>query len=356
MNPYQNLPPERFWRTGVSEKTVFSFDNFWASKWELPQNARFSTYGSCFAQHISRELQARGIPWLNAEPAPRNTPVEIARRFNYGIYSSRTGNIYTVRQLKTWLDLAVDPKKCAKIECFEQDGRFYDSLRPAVEPDGFASEAEMRASLNTTARMFGKSVADVDVFVFTLGLTEGWENAKTKQVYPVCPGTIAGEFDPDLHVFKNYSYPEIMADLEASFKLMRKLNKDLRILLTVSPVPLTATASGQHVLPATTYSKSTLRAIAGDAANAHDYVDYFPSYEVITGQPTRSIFYESNLRSVALPGVDVVMKYFFGGLNMTGAASAHGDEAAQREAAADAAIAAEDLVCEEEVLEAANAS
>lgn len=357
-NPYQQLGPHQFWRTGVVQPGVEAYPTFWSSKWELPENAQFATFGSCFAQHISRELRERKMGWINAEPAPGRSPEALALRFNYGVFSARTGNIYTLRQLLQWLDLALDPDHCAGIETWmqEEEGRprYYDSLRPGVEPGGFASAAEALASRIGTARAFGNSIRAADVFVFTMGLTEGWENRDTGQVYPMCPGTLAGQFDPDLHLFKNYSYPEIAADFNIALKLLKALNPNIRVLLTVSPVPLTATATEAHVLLATTYSKSVLRAVAGDMAQTHPEVDYFPSFEVISGTPSGGAFYEDNLRSVRRDGVDIVMSYFFGGLNLGGAAVLRDDSTAARISARQADEAADDLICEEMALEQSN--
>ncbi len=355
-NPYAQLPAHKFWRTGVSQVGVSEYESFWRSKWDLPENARFSTYGSCFAQHISRELRERKMDWVNTERAPARTPPPVAQAYNYGVFSSRTGNIYTTRQLLMWLVLANDPSQCALIETWEQDGRFYDSLRPAIEPDGFASEAEVIASRISTSQAFGRSIEEADVFVFTLGLTEGWENAQTGQVYPMCPGTVAGSFDANVHVFKNYRYPEIVADFDHALVMMQSMNPDINVLLTVSPVPLTATASDDHVLAATTYSKSVLRSVAGDLAHGHDCVDYFPSYEVISGTPTKGMFYEQNLRSVAREGVDVVMGYFFGGLRLGQDAVERVDDVTARIDAMIEQEEADELVCEEMALELSNAS
>jgi hypothetical protein len=83
------------------------------------------------------------------------------------------------------------------------------------------------------------------------------------------------------------------------------------MVLTVSPVPLTATATGRHALVATTHSKSVLRAAAGQLADERDDVDYFPSYEIISGFPYRAAFYEPNLRTVTPDGVAFVMRHFF---------------------------------------------
>lgn len=354
-HPYKGLAPSAFWRTGVAEAGLFGLSDLWRSKWRLPEDVGFSTYGSCFAQHISRALVSRSVRWIDAEPAPGHTPAALAKAYNYGVYSSRTGNIYTAAQLLYWVNLAVDPGWVQMVDLWDGDDcRVRDSLRPVVEPRGFASAHEARLSLRSNALAFRRSITQADVFVFTLGLTEGWENAETQQPYPLCPGTTAGRFDQERHVFRNYTYPEIYEDLSEALSLMWSLNPDLKVLLTVSPVPLTATAAASHVLVSTTYSKSTLRAVAGDLSSGFDAVDYFPSYEIIASPPSRASFFEPNMRSVAQEGVDFVMRHFFAGLDMSGAARKRTDKAAARRAKVEASMKSEDLVCEEMTLDGFN--
>jgi hypothetical protein len=93
--------------------------------------------------------------------------------------------------------------------------------------------------------------------------------------------------------------------------MLRDANPKIKVILTVSPVPLTATASGDHVLIATMRSKSILRAVAADAVSSSDFVDYFPSFEIVSSFPYGRIFYEANLRSVKPDGVAHVMNLFF---------------------------------------------
>nr|WP_300983231.1 GSCFA domain-containing protein [Roseicyclus sp.] len=118
----------------------------------------------------------------------------------------------------------------------------------------------------------------------------------------MCPGTVAGRFDPDQHVFRNQDYGFIEARLLQALKLIRGVNPRVRVLLTVSPVPLTATKSDAHVLVATTWSKSVLRAVAGQTAARLGFVDYFPSYEIIASTPFGGRFYEDNKRGVKRKG------------------------------------------------------
>src|SRR5207344_451486 len=76
-------------------------------------------------------------------------------------------------------------------------------------------------------------------------------------------------------------------------------------------VPLTATATSNHVLVATTYSKSVLRAVAGSLADTYPNTDYFPSYEMIASPWSKGFFYEANMRAVNTGGVAAVMRVFF---------------------------------------------
>ena len=196
-------------------------------------------------------------------------------------------------------------------ELWETKGRFYDPLRPAIEPGGFASAEEAYASRRAVLSALRNAVETARLFVFTLGLTESWFNLKSGVEYALCPGTLAGEFDADLHEFRNHRHASILADMETVLALLKRKNPALKVLLTVSPVPLTATASGQHVLTATSHSKSTLRAVAGELCDAYDFVDYFPSYEIITHPVYRGMFYAPNQRQVVPEGVEVVMRNFF---------------------------------------------
>ena len=309
-HPYSDLGPKAFWKTAVAEEGPFGLSGLWSPKFPIRPKHKIVTAGSCFAQHIGRALADRGYGWIDCEPAPPYMQADRARAHGYGVFSFRTGNIYTPAILLRWLELAYEIRPDSG-EVWVRDGRFYDPLRPAIEPDGFASEEELWDAREETYGALRRAVETSDVFVFTLGLTERWRNSKTDAEYALCPGTVAGTFDPEQHMFVNANTRQTQAALTDVFRLMRSKQPRLRVLLTVSPVPLTATASGKHVLTATHYSKSVLRAVAGMAAERHAFVDYFPSYEIIAHPVFRGMFFAPNMRSVVPEGVATVMKHFF---------------------------------------------
>ncbi len=352
-HPYETLPADRFWRTGVAELDALDITGLWQPKLRIRRRTRIATAGSCFAQHFARALVARGYRWVDHEPGPPGLTADQKRDYHYGTFSFRTGNIYTPRMLRQWLTWALT-ESAPPAEVWDADGRFYDPFRPAVEPGGFASVEEVFASRADTLAAIRRAVTTSHVLVFTMGLTEAWQNSESGTEYAVCPGTVAGSFDPDRHVFVNHRFAGLMADMTAVLKLLGRVNRGLNLLLTVSPVPLTATASGQHVLSATSHSKSLLRAVASELAQGRPRVDYFPSYEIITHPAYRGRFFAPNLRSVLPEGVDHVMDSFFRDQAARfGAASAEPSPATNPVPVAEPVVSdADELRCEEEILAA----
>ena len=139
-----------------------------------------------------------------------------------------------------------------------------------------------------------------------------WVHKESGTVYPTAPGTICGEFNENIYEFKNAEYQEIINDFNQFKAIVRKIrsNRPFKILLTVSPVPLTATASGKHVLVSTVHSKSILRAVVGKLSKNNKNIDYFPSFEIVNNPRLHSTTFKDNLRSVRDETVQMVMKHF----------------------------------------------
>lgn len=348
-SPYESLPSGAFWRTGVADWKPGAIPGLYKKKFAIDRTSRIATAGSCFAQHIARHLRQREYKVLDVEPAPPGLGDDLAHQYGYGIYSARYANIYTVRQLLQLVREAYGEYEPADA-VWTKDGRFYDALRPSVEPNGYATVDEVQDHRRHHLKMVRRLIASTDVFVFTLGLTETWIHTASGTVYPTAPGTIAGQYDSEIYHFHNFGFREVYDDLSAFCDLVVKKNSGIRFLFTVSPVPLTATASGDHVLAATVYSKSVLRAVAGELFHERENVDYFPSYEIITSTSSRGKYFERNLRQVRTKGVNAVMKAFFAEHDDRPVAS--GGEQKRSVRPSDEEAEGDDVVCEELLLEA----
>ncbi|MCB1365351.1 MAG: GSCFA domain-containing protein [Rhodobacteraceae bacterium] len=322
MNPYSDLPKTSFWRTGVAEASPYAPVGIYEKKWEIGKEEKVAAAGSCFAQHVSRNLKTRGFNVIDKEPAPYGLPENLRGKFGYEMYSARYGNIYTAHQLLQLAKEAILEEVPADPVWKGADGRYHDAFRPNVEPAGLETREEVEIHRRQHLKCVRSILHEMDVFVFTFGLTEAWVHKETGTVYPTAPGVLAGTFDEDRYQFKNYNYSEVMSAFLEFIKIVTQFRngREFRTLVTVSPVPLTATATGKHILPATIYSKSVLRAVAGDLSEQHGNIDYFPSYEIITNQAAQSRFYAENLRSIRAEGVETAMKAFF---------SEHGEDEAR---------------------------
>ncbi len=316
--PYAGLPARAFWRTGVVEAAYPPPDLF-SPRWQLARTDRIVTAGSCFSQRLGRALRAERFRLVDTEPVtsdPRDLGDQAAAH-GYGLYSARYGNIYTVRQLRQLLEEAYGQREPGD-PVWEKDGRYFDALRPNIEPNGFGSPKDVRKARKAHLACVREAFAQADVFIFTFGLTEAWIHRQSGQVYPVAPGVLAGRYDPAQHVLANFRVGQIKEDFEAVLTQLKAINPGLRILLTVSPVPKTATAGGTHVLAASTYTKSVLRACAGELYADHPEIDYFPSYEMIVSAKAAGQFYDANLRNVSEAGVALVMRTFLQAYRGTG--------------------------------------
>ncbi len=348
-SPYSRRPARAFWKNGVAADLPTN-TGLYRKRYAITRSDRIATAGSCFAQHIARNLRQRDYTVLDVEPAPRLLQADDAARFGYGLYSARYGNIYTSRQLLQLLQEAFEGRDPGNI-VWQKGDRFFDALRPGVEPEGLGSAMDVRRHRASHIAKVASLFRDTDLFVFTFGLTETWIDRASGTVFPTAPGTIAGEFDPARFAFLNLDFQDVWRDFVAARRILRQINPEIRFLITVSPVPLTATATDQHVLAATIYSKSVLRAVAGRLYDRFPDVDYFPSYEIIGTPFMRSIFYGDNLREVADDGVATVMETFF---------AEHGDETAgavpqTKPARRPTTKNEETVVCEDILLEAFSA-
>lgn len=309
MNPYKGLPAHNFWRRAISTVEPHAIDPVVDPKFRFEISERVATAGSCFAQHISRRLSSIGFNYFVPESG---SEFEAAERMDrgYGVFSARYGNIYTVRQLLQTFEEAFGVRPKSEPAWLRADGRYVDPFRPSIEPAGFATPQDVAISRKAHMAYVKKMFLEADIFVFTLGLTESWVSSVSGDVFPLAPGVAGGAFDSTCHKFVNFDVDEVRSDLRSFLWQLKSVNPGVKVLLTVSPVPLIATFENAHVLASTTYSKSVLRVAAEGARRESDWVDYFPSFEIITGNFNGGSYFEEDLREIHSTGVGHAMRCF----------------------------------------------
>lgn len=308
-NPYKGAADYRLWRRAISRVEPHKVDPVVSTRFRISEKDKFATAGSCFAQHISRRLSALNFNYFIPENG-LDLEQEIRTKRGYGVFSARFGNIYTVRQLLFLLLEALGERSVTEKPWQRPDGRFVDPFRPNIEPDGFATGDEVVAARSEHISFVRSMFFESDLFIFTLGLTERWVSRISGDVFPLAPGVIGGQFSEEEYEFINFSIDEIRSDLTNFLLRLKAANPNVKVLLTVSPVPLIATAEDRHVLVSNSYSKAALRVAVENAYQRFDWVDYFPSFEIITGNFNFGKYYEDDLRDVNKIGVDHAMRCF----------------------------------------------
>lgn len=333
-NPYAALPDRAFWRRAVSRVPWITLDPVTGARPIIGPVTRVCSAGSCFAQHVARFLLARGLNYLRVEGGEGD------------MFSARYGNIYTVRQLLQLFQRATGvfvPDTTTSVWREREGERWLDAFRPTVaEPRKDVRQvlADRRTHMLAVRKMF----EEMEIFIFTLGLTESWRSATDGAVFPVAPGVLNRGFDPGAFVFHNFTVREIIEDFGEFIGGLRRINPGVKIVLTVSPVPLIATYEPRHVLVANSYSKSALRAAAHEICEAFGDVFYFPSYEIFTGPQSAGRLYEEDLREVTVNGVNTAMALF---LRHFAAIADDGKEAVFQDYLDDGVA----ILCDEDMLE-----
>ena len=111
-----------------------------------------------------------------------------------------------------------------------------------------------QAALSEAARAAFDSV---EVFVFTMGLAEVWRLKATGDVLARMPISMPRHLvEPAVLGFE-----ENVAELERLWALWKRHNPKVKLILSVSPIPLNATFQGdeQHVIAATCEAMMRLR-------------------------------------------------------------------------------------------------
>ncbi len=350
-NPYKGLPDFCFWSRAVSWPAPGQLDPCTISHCIQPHE-KVATLGSCFAQHLARHVKAQGLNYYVPELAPPEmTEAESVKR-NYGTFSARYGNVYTVRQAVQLFDRAFGLFVPVE-QVWPKEGGFVDAFRPQIDPTPLTSPAEVELARSEHLARVRDVFSNADWIVFTLGLTEGWRSRVDQAVYPVAPGVSGGEFVEDRYEFVNFSATEVRQDLCSLVDRIGRINPGCRLLLTVSPVPLIATYERRHVWTSTTFSKSALRVACDEVERLYPArVTYFPSYEIITSPAAAGRYYADDLRQVTETGVKHVMRVFGEHFIVPRARAGAGASAAPPNLRREMGEFA-DVVCDEEVIERA---
>jgi hypothetical protein len=273
-------------------------------KFKFARDDKFYAIGSCFARGIEHALTGSGLTVESM--AAEFAKLQPVNKEVTGLGFTNKYNTFSILNELRW---ALDPEAVFPADSIFQvtESTWFDPhCTPTLELAGFSETLNRRALMQTVA----KRVAGCRALIITLGLVEVWRDCQTGLYTNSTPIRSVVKPHPNRYEFHVTSFVENWESLESIHALLTRYgHPDLRILITVSPVPLMATFSTMDVVAANSYGKSLLRAVAEEWSAAHQNVDYFPSYEIVHNS-NRDVAWEVDLRHVTGAAVQHIMDLF----------------------------------------------
>lgn len=223
------------------------------------------TIGSCFALEIKRYLQEKKfnismddkregeLIWYNSFSI-----LDEFRRVT-GEFVQDKDDIWTLPKEGVW------------------KGRFQDPYRRMIIE---SSREKLWEAIKSVDEEVREGLTKAEVIIITLGLTEVWFQPNGNAIC-AAPGYLDGGGSDS--TFKCTTFKQNENNIIKCIEILKKINPKVKVILTVSPVPLGRTFTDQDHCIANMESKSILRAVAGEVCRKYsDTVKYFHSYELIT--------------------------------------------------------------------------
>lgn len=268
----------------------------------LGKDCRVFTIGSCFARNIEEHLGALG---LDVPTSAFSVPKTEWKHRPNGLL-----NEYTPGTMSQRINHAL-AGTAATEETIIADGQngFVDLLLPGGFPVSLERALERR---NEIDNLYHKLLVS-DVAIITLGYVEAWFDAKTGVYLNRMPPHATIRAEPDRYRLHRLNAQACLDLLEPAIRTLTE--RGIRIILTVSPVPIAVTFTGDDCVIANEYSKSTLRVVAEELRSNRN-VEYFPSYEIVRSMGLKGL--EEDQIHVKSSEVGKVVAYMLETYGVTG--------------------------------------
>ena len=268
--------------------------NFDAEKL-IGKSTRIGTIGSCFAVEVRKWLDSNGYNTVPSKWGIMYTPQNIAQVFSFAAdIGMQSADIFSEMAEPIW----------------HHNGKYCDPYRKSLSESGpwylgdTEEEAMAKQRKNYTA-IYNKMKA-TDVMVITLGLIEGFVSDDGWMFYAM---PHQSTYKPAEHRMKRLSVAQVVEELQNIELAWERVNPDVKIIYSVSPVPLSLTMrEGVSPVIANTLSKSTLYAALAEHLQHSRVGHYMPSYDIAMSDQKK--FFKDDGRHVNERCVGTIMKAF----------------------------------------------
>ena len=205
----------------------------------LDRSSRFFTMGSCFARNLAKSLIQRGYA---------------AHHMEISEYINTT---FANRIFVDWLSGA------------DIDAAIRERIVELLPPQW---------SRENTLEIIRTS----DVFILTLGVAPAFFDRATGHFVLPRPSALNSRAMAEKYLFRTTSVQENVDNVLYLINFIRRLAPEIKIVVTVSPVPIVASFEYESAVQADCLSKSTMRLVAHEVVNNSNISNilYWPSFEV----------------------------------------------------------------------------
>lgn len=206
----------------------------------IEDGTKFFTLGSCFATNLYTELLRRGRPVSN---------LDVDEQFN---------TTFSNRAFFDWMDG----------KPLNED--IVDRIENIIKPSGFPRDTIL------------ERLTECDVFIMTLGVAPAYFDRHSGDFVMPKPNMLSLHALAEKFLFRTTTVQENVDNVLHQLAYIRKINPDVKIVITVSPVPLAMTFEFDSAVIADCISKSTMRLTAQQVVYNSGLKDiyYWPSFEV----------------------------------------------------------------------------
>src|SRR5689334_14437734 len=205
----------------------------------LTKATRFFTMGSCFARNLAMSLSQSGYA---------------AHHMEISEYINTT---FANRVFVDWLRGA------------EIDPAIRDRITELL-PKAWSKENTLEV------------IKSSDVFILTLGVAAAFFDRSTGAFVLPRPSALNSRALAEKYQFRTTSVQENVDNVLHLIEFIRRISPEIRIVVTVSPVPLLASFEHESAVQADCLSKSTMRLVAHEVVNNSNLANilYWPSFEI----------------------------------------------------------------------------
>lgn len=236
--------------------------------------------GSCFAQEIAKVFQEENYNYVvterNDDPNNGIMVDNYECGDKYAIACANYGILFNTPSFRQLAERAFGVKPTKKLLFQSNEGYWVDPYRENVvftSKQAYADDYQLH--LDATRKALEQS----KVFIITLGLNECWQFRD---------GSVLSR-NPHHNMYpfvqpKVLSVQENVDNIQAFFDIVKQHNPDLKLIISVSPVPFLATgrAKEHHIVTANMHSKAVLLVAAEMLVKNNEDMYYLPSYELVT--------------------------------------------------------------------------